>query len=221
MSGSDASSHEMPGFPSPSWPSREPETPLLDMILDGQPLPNDAPYGVHALAARLAELADPAEPGALPGEAAALAAFSRAHSPGSAAPARRPAPRRRDHLLTAGRARLAAVVAAVAVALGGTAAAYAGDLPRPVQNFAHRLIGAPASRSAPSRAGQQPAGHQGHQPGAGTRTGTPAGHGHRAAQHRKSRGLARRKHGPGSHQLRPAKPGSSPGHRGSRGGPAG
>jgi hypothetical protein len=41
--------------------------------------------------------------------------------------------------------RLAAAGAAIAIMLGSAAAAYAGVLPAPVQNMAHRLIDAPGA----------------------------------------------------------------------------
>ena len=43
-------------------------------------------------------------------------------------------------------ARLAAALAAVMIVLGGTVAAYAGALPGPIQELAHRTIDAPADR---------------------------------------------------------------------------
>jgi hypothetical protein len=179
------------------------------MILDGQCLPHDAPQGMHALAARLGELAGPAGPGALPGEAAALAAFSRETFPGSPSPVT--PPRLRARLLTAGRARMAAFAAAAAIVLGGTAAAYAGDLPAPVQQFAHRVIGAPpahhgrlaAHRDGPAR------GHDGGQ------SSIARGDGHGAAPgqgHGKARGHVKAKHRPEpGHSGKPGKHGKPSG----------
>ena len=163
MTGPDASWHEMPGFTLPGWLGRDADEQLLDTILAGMPLPPSAPREYHVVAEQLAGLATPAGPGALPGETAALAAFSSSVSSGSlpsaaagaagadltgAAPggARARSGTRRRGLLTTGRARLAAAVTAVGLVLGTTAAAYAGALPAQVQDFAHRMIGAPAAR---------------------------------------------------------------------------
>lgn len=130
----------------------EPDEPLLDRILAGQPLPAEAPGLLHEVAELLASLTGPAAPGLLTGEAAARSAFaSVAASPGKASSAAGTANRRRRHRLHTGlNARLAAALTAVAVGLGGGAAAYAGALPGPFQDFAHHLIGAPAARQAPS-----------------------------------------------------------------------
>src|SRR5579864_2673059 len=95
MSGPDASSAEMPGFPFPGRPGRDHDEPVLDKILDGQSIPPDSPREMHALAEMLASLAGPAEPGELAGETAALTAFTRSVSPaGASAAARGPAHRR-------------------------------------------------------------------------------------------------------------------------------
>jgi hypothetical protein len=60
-------------------------------------------------------------------------------------------------------AKLAAAASVAAVALGGTAAAFTGTLPAPVQKLAHTTIGAPAAHhSAPATpVGPQPAGNAG------------------------------------------------------------
>jgi hypothetical protein len=148
MSGPGASCGEMPELP---FPGGEPDEPLLDMLLTGQPLPPDAPDLLHEVAGVLATLAGPASPGELAGEAAARSAFARvAASPARVSPAARPRARRRPAWpFTPVKARLAAALAAVAVGLGGGAAAYAGALPSPIQDLAHHLIGAPAPRHAP------------------------------------------------------------------------
>jgi hypothetical protein len=159
MKGSDAWSGKMPGFPLPSRPGRAPDEPLLDMILNGQPLPADAPYGMLALANKLASLGDPARTGELPGEVAAMAAFSRSVAGASVSPAgteparRRSARRRPPRLRTARPARLAGGLFVVTIGLG-SAAAYADVLPGPVQDFAHRAIGAPPAHASPSRSGE-------------------------------------------------------------------
>jgi hypothetical protein len=160
MTGPDASWHEMPGFTLPGRLGRDADEQLLDTILAGLPLPPFAPREYHVVAEQLSDLAGPAGPGPLPGETAALAAFSSSVSSGSLSPAgtrpatgrparRSPARRRaagdRTGLLTAARVRIATAVAALGVVLGTTAAAYGGELPARVQDFAHRIIDAPAA----------------------------------------------------------------------------
>ncbi len=169
MSGSDASSGEMPGFPFPGRSGPEPDEPLLDTILNGRPLPAHAPQGMLALADRLASLGRPAGPGEVPGEAAAMAAFRSSVAgasvspaggePAHRKPARRPPPRRR----AARPARLAGGLFVVMVGLG-SAAAYADVLPGPVQDFAHHVIDAPPAHVSRVRSGDHqqsnaPAGH--------------------------------------------------------------
>ncbi|MGH3395644.1 MAG: hypothetical protein ACRDPO_13240, partial [Streptosporangiaceae bacterium] len=56
--------------------------------------------------------------------------------------------RRRPRLPLRLSARLGAAMAAVLVMLGGTVAAYAGALPGPIQNLAHRAIDAPPARTS-------------------------------------------------------------------------
>jgi hypothetical protein len=146
MTGSDASWPEMPGFPLPRRPATPLDESVLDALLTGTSLPPDAPHQARTVADMLASLADPAAPGALAGEAAARRAFARSTSPASiSAAGRRPASGGRSRVAAFVTTRLAAALAAVAVALGGAAgAAYAGALPDPIQNFAHAVIGAPA-----------------------------------------------------------------------------
>ena len=168
----------MPGLPFSSWRGTEPDVPLLDMIIAGQPLPPAAPRQIRVLAHKLTELAGPAGPGELAGEAVAMSEFRRAVSPASTMPLAPPRRhRRRRPRLTAGRARLAAAFATAAVAVGGTAAAYAGVLPASVQDFAHRMIDAPP-------AAHSPAGHQSpgqHRGGASSRSA--ANRKHQQASH--------------------------------------
>ena len=212
MRGSGASSGEMPGFPFPfpGRPGRDPDEPLLDLILDGRPLPADAPAGLVALADGLAGLGGPAGPGAVPGEAAAMAAFCRSAAgagvvpagrmdPAARMPARRPPPRRR----AARPARLAGGLLVVLAGLG-SAAAYADVLPGPVQAFAHQVIGAPAPRLSPARSGkhQETTDRPGsHPPGSGSRHARPArpgqanGH-HKAAEPGTANGNGRHRHRP-------------------------
>ena len=138
----------MPEFPFPGRTDRELDESLLDMIVNGQSLPPDSPQEMHALAEALADLAGPAEPGKLAGEAVARFAFTRRRaSRAGVLPAARPARRRQSRLSRLLSARLAAVLVAAALGLGGTAAVYAGMLLGPVHT--HHAIGAPP----PYRAG--------------------------------------------------------------------
>ena len=149
MSGPGASSSEMPGFPCSGWADPELDEHLLDTILAGQHLVPDAPVQAHVVAEMLASLVGPAGPGELGGEAAARAAFAHAASIAGISPAaRRPARRKPSWRAAPIKGRLAGVLVAAMVGLGGTAAAYAGVLPSPIQNLAHHVIGAPASHRA-------------------------------------------------------------------------
>jgi hypothetical protein len=149
MTGPGASSDEMHGFPFPGRAGRELNESLLDALLNGQSLPPDAPEQACAVAEMLASVAGPAGPCELAGEAAALSAFARSASPADTSPAAGwPTRRRLAWLPAAATGRLAAALLAVATGLGGAAAAYAGALPGPIQNFAHHMIGAPARRPA-------------------------------------------------------------------------
>ena len=97
----------MPGFPFPGRPGPEADD-LLGMILDGRSLPPDAPEDLHALAVTLADLAGPAGPGELAGEAAVRSALARRASPvgvSPARPARRKPPRRAPPPQCGGRRR--------------------------------------------------------------------------------------------------------------------
>ena len=149
----------MPQFPFPGRAGRELDESLLDMIVKGQPLPPDSPQEMHALAEALADLAGPAEPGKMPGEAVAQFAFTlRRASPAGVLPAARPARRRRSWFARLRSGKLAAVLVAAALGLGGTAAVYAG--------IAHHLLGAPAPHQArplkphPGRSGTGQPGHR-------------------------------------------------------------
>ncbi len=146
MSAPDASHGEMPGFHFPGRPGPEADD-LLGMILDGQSLPPDVPEDLHALAATLADLAGPAGPGELAGEAAVRSALARRASPAGVSPAR-PARRKPPRRAPPCSARAAAGLVVAAIGLGGTAAAYAGALPGPIQNLAHRVIHAPPAHRA-------------------------------------------------------------------------
>ncbi len=165
MGSPDASQSEMPGFSPPSWPGRELGEPLLDALLDGRSLPPDAREEARVVAEMLAELAGPAEPGELAGEAGARFGFARSASPAGVSPAarrptRRPAqrPARRRRSWPFRSARPVAALIAAAIGLGGTAAAYAGAMPGPIQDFAHYMIGAPpAHRADPLKRAPGPA----------------------------------------------------------------
>lgn len=155
-------------LPRPGQP-RELDESWLDMILNGQSLPPDAPQEMHALAEALADVAGPAEAGNLPGEGTARFAFTRRRaSPAGVSPAARPAKPRRSRLSALLSTRLAVVLVAAAVVLGCTAAVYAGVLPGPVQDFAHRVIGAPPAHRADS-----PTPHHGKSGTRGRREGQP------------------------------------------------
>ena len=153
----------MPKTPVPDRAGAELDEQLLDAILSGQHLPADAPEQAHVVAEMLASLAGPADPGDLAAESAVRSAFARVVPPAArpgmtevtqpgrhrAADALPPRGRQsswRPALLTA---RLAGALTVVVLMLGGAVAAYAGVLPVPLQNLAHRTIGAPAARIRP------------------------------------------------------------------------
>jgi hypothetical protein len=237
MQHKDASSGEMPGFMPPSRPGRELGEPLLDALLEGRSLPLDAPEEICAVAEMLADLAGPAEPGELAGEAAArLGLVLTAPPAGVSSVAHRSARRRRSWISAPGSARMGAALIAAAVGLGGAAAAYAGALPGPMQNVAHHIFDAPPARNAgvsgthpgPGRPGSgkhiglRPAkaadgmGHPRPQPRSpnGDRHAMPSDHGgvqrhHDARRHRMARppGPAR---GQDGHHPRSPRPGAAP-----------
>jgi len=163
MTGPGASPGEMPKTPVPDRAGAELDEQLLDAILSGQRLPADAPEQARVVAEMLASLAGPADPGELAAEPAVRSAFARVvppatrpgladiTQPGRDRAAEAPAPRRRQSFWPPARlsARLAAVMTVLAIMLGGAVAAYAGVLPGPIQNLAHRTIGAPPARIRP------------------------------------------------------------------------
>jgi len=156
MSGQDATPGEMPGFPFTGRPASELDE-LLDMILNGQSLPADAPEEIHDLGETLASLDGPGEPDELAGEAAVVRfALARKASPVGVSPAR-PARRKPPRRTIPRSARVAAALVVAAIPLGGTAAAYTGVLPGPIQDFAHRVIHAPPAHQ-PGHPKQHPAG---------------------------------------------------------------
>ena len=146
MTGPDASSDEMPGFPLPGRLGRERDEPALDMILDGLSPPADAPLQLRGLSQLLAHLAAPAGPGELTAEAEVLSGFRRCvAAAGASRVVRRPVRRRSTRRLAPD--RTGPVVAAAG--LGGTAGAYAGVMPGPVQDFAHHAIARPRPATFP------------------------------------------------------------------------
>ncbi len=114
---------------------------LLDSLLEGGPLPGEDQAGLQPVADVLAALRAPATPAELTGQASALAAFRaqprRSHSRRSRS--RRARRTFRPRPVTA----LAAGVVVAALAAG----AYEGDLPGPVQQWAHHTFGLTASRT--------------------------------------------------------------------------
>lgn len=180
MSEPDASFGEMPGFPLPGRLGRELNESLLDALLSGQ-VPPDAPEELRTVAEMLAGLAGPAEPGELAGDSGELAgetdarsAYTRLASPVGVSQVARPARRKHPRRAVPRSAWLAAVLVAAAAGLGGTAAAaYAGVLPGPVQDFAHHTIGAPPAHHA-GHPQPQPVKHQPRDPATVTPTGPKA-----------------------------------------------
>ena len=182
MDPADASSGEMPGFLHPRRPSRELGEPLLDALLEGRSMPPDAPVELCAVAEMLADLAGPAEPGELAGEAAARLGLARtAHPAGISPAAHRSARRRRTWTSVPGTARLGGALIAAAVGLGGAAAAYAGALPGPIQDLAHHMIGAPPAHHArsPRPTPLAPGKGNGNSQGNGNGQGNSRGNGNR------------------------------------------
>lgn len=115
------------------------------LLVGAEPLAGSASRLQSAADAMGVRTAGPAGEG-LAGESAALAepATGRVSVPASRSrPGRHP-------LLTSLLSAKAAAAAIAAVSLGGGAAAYAGVLPAPAQQFAHDMIGAPAAGSKPT-----------------------------------------------------------------------
>lgn len=162
MSDQNASSGEM------RWLPDELDESLLDLLLNGQPLPTDAPEQVRVVAEMLVTLVAPAGPGELAGEAAALSAFARGGRQAATSHAsRRLARRVRPSWLPVHlRTKLTAGLVAIAIGAGGAAAAYAGVLPDPIQDLAHFLLHAPSPHPATRQKHDHPAGHK---PGVSTR----------------------------------------------------
>ncbi len=140
----------MPGFPFPGRPGRELDEPLLDMLLTGGRSLRMPRTSCMRRRECPPACPDPAGPGELAGEAAARSAYARAAAPVGVSPVARRSTRRRPAWLSIPlNARLAAALVAAAVGPGG-AAAHAEAPPGPIQDLAHRTIGASAARHLPS-----------------------------------------------------------------------
>jgi hypothetical protein len=153
---------------------------MLDALLDGGPLPGGDQDGLQPVADVLAALRAPAAAAELTGQDRALAAF-RAQPQRSA---RAPRPARAGHRRRHGRAgfglrprpALAFAAAGAALVAGLAAGAYAGDLPGPVQQWAHHTFGLTAARSTVP--------HRHHPKPTGSPPATPSHqHRHTTAQH--------------------------------------
>lgn len=128
-------------------PSQDQSSPdqVLDALLAGAPLPGEDQAGLQPVADVLAALRAPAAPAELTGQASALAAFR--------------AQPRRAHSHRARRALwprpVTALAAGVVVAALATSA-YEGDLPAPVQQWAHHTFGLTAARTKAKPAPRHP-----------------------------------------------------------------
>ena len=112
----------------------------IERLLHGEAPGADATPAAKAIAAMVAAARTEATQAELAGESAALAAYAGALSKGRRF-------RRSSMLSLSGllAGKVAAALAAGAVSLGGVAAAaYTGNLPDSLQNFAHDTVGAPA-----------------------------------------------------------------------------
>lgn len=129
----------------------------FDALLARTLRPEEAVPSLRPLVERFAALYAAPVASAPAAEAAAITQFRAVAAAGHGAVAHGPG----RHQLRRSRAgrwarprlvsiRLGAAAAAVALTAGGAAAAYAGDLPAPVQRLAHAVIGAPpATRGTP------------------------------------------------------------------------
>jgi hypothetical protein len=161
MSGPGGYGGEMSEFPFPRRAGDQPVPGVaLDRLLDGDLSTERAAPEVEALADLLSAAAGPASDRELAGQTAAVAAFVRERDvDGHRRHAT--AARRRSMLATLLGTKLAAAAAAGAVGFGGlAAAAYAGALPEPIQNFAHQTVGAPAASSDHTDPGNQGSAHR-------------------------------------------------------------
>ena len=145
-----------------SQPRQDPSDPdqVLEALLAGYPLPDEDPAGLQPVAELLTALRQPAAPAELTGQASALAEFRARprRTARTAWPRRRGGPVRGPLL----RPRPATALLAGAVVVAGLAAgAYEGDLPGPVQSWAHHTFGLTAARSKALHRPEHPA-HPGH-----------------------------------------------------------
>lgn len=114
---------------------------LLDRVLSG-----DGGHPWSSLAELFAAASGPAEPDELRGERAAVASFQAARAAAASRRAEQGGARRVAVVSTLMAGKFAAVTVAGLVTLGAggmAAAAYTGLLPAPLQDVAHRTIGAP------------------------------------------------------------------------------
>ncbi len=140
----------MSGFSFPGRPGRELDEPLLDMLLTGGRSLRMPRTSCMRRRECPPACPDPAGPGKLAGEAAARTVYARAAAPVGVSPVARGSTRRRPAWLSLPlNARLAAALVAAAVGPGG-AAAHAEAPPGPIQDLAHRTIGASAAHHVPS-----------------------------------------------------------------------
>jgi len=156
VTGRDVSGSDMPSYPwSASRDGSGFEDPALAALLAGSELPPGAAARLQPVADMLAALNAAPAGEEMAGLAAARAEFRRT----VARPARARRPRRARPAVRGSRlgAKAAAAAAVAVVGLGGLAtAAYAGALPGSWQQFAHRVIGAPAPHRADSGAPADP-----------------------------------------------------------------
>jgi hypothetical protein len=160
MSGPGGYGGEMPEFPFPRRAGDQPVPGVaLDRLLDGDFATERTTPDVEALADLLSTAAGPPSDRELAGQTAAIAAFARERDVGGHRHAA--VARRRSMLATLLGTKLAAAAAAGAVGFGGlAAAAYAGALPEPIQDFAHQTVGAPSASSDHSDPGSQGSAHR-------------------------------------------------------------
>ncbi|MDQ1487172.1 MAG: hypothetical protein QOJ62_2865 [Actinomycetota bacterium] len=140
-------------------PRDESDAEQLDALLEPGSIASVIASGMdphwQAVSDALGAAARPPTPDELSGEAAMLAAF-RGVQPGVSANRRQLLVRPRM-LATVLTGKLAAALAIGAVSVTGAAtAAFADALPRPVQNFAHHTIGAPAAHENNQAEGTEP-----------------------------------------------------------------
>ncbi len=161
MSGPGGYGGEMPEFPFPRHARDQSVSGVaLDRLLAGDFATEPATPEVQALADLLSTAAGPPSDRELAGQAAAVAAFARERDLGGH---RRPAAvaRGRSMLATFLGTKLAAAAAAGAIGFGGlAAAAYAGALPEPIQDFAHQTVGVPAATGHHTDPGNQSSAHR-------------------------------------------------------------